>query len=333
MPEDFPKITLLIVVRNEREYIKKSLNSLLNQTYPKKLTEIIIIDSESTDGTREYLKKRIKTLKKKGIDIKLFDNPKKILASGWNIGIKKAKGDIVIRIDAHSWIEKDFVSRSVEYLLKTDAACVGGPIQAVGEGYIGKSIAYVLSSHFGTGDAKFRHSCKEGYVDTIAYGAYWRKIFDEVGFFNENLIRNQDLDFHFRIKKKGGKFFLTPKIKSYYWVRSSIKDLIKQSFNNGYWNIITLHAISVRHFIPLCFVGGLLGSLVLGFFFLYGKILFGLILGSYILLNLFFSFKISFKKGIKYLLILPIIFLLFHLSYGFGSLWSIIKIKNKKIKI
>lgn len=320
-----PKVTLMIVVRNEKDYIEKSLQSLLNQSYPRELTEILIIDGMSIDGTREWLIKKANSLKKEKWDIELLDNPKFILATGWNIGIKNAKGDIVIRLDAHSYVEDDFIAKNVEYLQKTDAVCVGGSICTVGKGYIGNAIASVLSSPFGVGNSKFRYSKREEYVDVVAYGAYWKKIFDEVGLFNESLARNQDLDMHSRIRRSGGKLFLTPEIKSYYCSRLSIRSLTKQAFNNGYWNIITLHAISLRHLVPFAFVLSLCLSLGLTIFTEVGKFLLLIIIGAYFLLAVFFSFRSGLQKRIRYIPILPIIFFLFHFSYGLGSLWSIIK--------
>ena len=320
-----PIVSVLIVVRNEKEYIKRCIESLINQDYPVSRYEIIVVDGMSIDGTREWLIKEVNRSKKEDRDIKLLDNPKLILSTGWNIGIKNANGDIVIRLDAHSYVEDNFVAKNVEYLQKTDAVCVGGSIRPIGKGYIGNAIASVLSSPFGVGNSKFRYSKRDGYVDTVAYGAYWRRIFNEVGLFNESLVRNQDLDMHSRIQKRGGKFFLTPEIKSYYYSRLSIRSLTKQVFNNGYWNIITLHAISLRHLVPFAFVLSLCLFLGLTIFTKVGKFLLLTIIGAYFLSALFFSFRIGLQKGIRYVPILPIIFFLFHFSYGLGSLWSVIK--------
>ena len=319
--EELPQVSIIVAVRNEEKYIKKCLDSLVNQNYPKDKYEIIVVDGMSNDGTRKI----ILEFQEKYQNLRLWDNPKLIYPSALNIGIKQSKGDVIIKVDAHVRVAKDLISKNVEYLKKTGAVCVGGQIKTIGEGLIGKAIALVLSSFFGTGGAKFRSNSKyEGYTDTVPFGAYRKKVFDEVGLYDEKRVRTEDLDLHARIRKRGEKIFITPKIKSYYYCRSSLPELIKQSFSNGYEVITALHAISLRHLTPFCFVAGVIISLILSPFFFWAKILFVLIFGSYILLNLLLSLKISFKNGFKYFLILPIIFFLHHFSYGIGSIWRLL---------
>jgi len=320
--EPFPMVSMIVVVRNEAKYIKKCLTSLIQQDYPKSRYEIIVVDGMSTDGTRDIIQQIAKTEKR----IRLFNNPKLILASGWNIGIKKAKGDIVIRIDAHAFVTSDFISESVKYLKKEDAVCVGGPHAGIiGEGYIGKSISCLLSSPFGVGNAKYRYGCKEGYVDTVPYGAYWKKIFEEIGFFNEDLVRNQDIEFHSRIRKKGWKIFMAPSIRSYYYCRSNIRGLLKQSFGNGYWVIETLTSASLRHLVPLFFVISILIFSLLSLFSLKIRMLFIILLGTYFSLALSFTLYSIIKRDVKHSLLLPVLFFLFHISYGLGSLYNCLK--------
>ncbi len=312
-----PIVSVLIAVRNEKEYITRCIESLINQDYPVSRCEIITIDGMSTDGTKDIV------VGYPGV--RLFDNPNKIKSSGLNIGIKESRGSIVIIVDGHARVERDFITKSVEYLQKTDAACVGGAIRTIGEGYMGKTIACVLSCLFGVGNAKFRYSSSyEGYIDTVPFGAYWKKVFNEVGFFDESRQRTEDLDLHARIRKKGGKFFMTPEIKSYYYCRSTLKGLMKQAFSNGYEVVTALHAISARHLAPLIFVLSLLASLIFSFFADVGKILFGIITGSYLIASLFFSFGIGIKKGLKYVPALPITFFTLHFGYGLGSLWGLL---------
>lgn len=325
----FVLVSVIVVVKNEENYIEKCLKSLICQDYPFSKYEILVVDGMSTDGTRGIV---IKFKQKYANNIKLLDNPKGSYPSGLNVGVRHSRGEIIIKIDGHVYVAKNFISKSVEYLQKTDAVCVGGPIKTIGQGFIGKTIALVLSSPFGVGGAKFRcFPFYEGYADTVPFGAYQKKIFNQVGFYDENRFRTEDLDLHSRIRKKGGKFYLTSEIKSYYYSRATIKELIKQAFSNGYEIITALHAISLRHIVPFVFIVSLLLFLSISLFIEIGKYLLLSTLLVYLSVAIFFSVLISVKKGIKYILILPIIFFVFHFSYGLGSLWSIIS-KIKKIK-
>jgi cellulose synthase/poly-beta-1,6-N-acetylglucosamine synthase-like glycosyltransferase len=331
MQNSLPFVSVIVPCRNEEKYIGKCLESIIGQDYPKEKTEIIVIDGMSKDKTREIIQK----FTTKYPNIKLFDNSKKIQSRGFNIGIKEAQGNILIILGAHTIIAPDFISRNIEYLEKTNADCVGGPIKSINNSFVGRAVSLVISSPFGVGGAKFRYSQKERYVDTVAYGAYRREVFDKIGLFDERLVRNQDIEFNNRLRKADGRIFMTPQIKSYYQAPETLAKLWRQNFRNGLWNIYTQKlvpgSLRIRHFVPLCFVGGLLGSSILTFFTSVGKMLFVLMAGSYILANLFFSIKISFKKGLKYLVVLPITFFTLHFSYGLGSIWGLLTLwKIKK---
>lgn len=335
--QNYPLVTLLIVTRNEKEYIEKSLLSLINQTYPKELIEIIIVDGMSTDGTREFLYKKVIELRQKGINIKLLDNPNKILASGWNIGIKNAKGDIVCRIDTHSEISPNYVEIGVNELLKRrkeQVVCVGGVLKSKGKGVMGKAIADLFSSKFGMGNSAFRVGVKEPkFTDTAVFGLYWKWIFDEVDYFNESLERNQDIDLHYKILKRGYKFLTHPEMKAIYYVRNNISSMIKKAFGDGYWAIASGKAY-FRHKVPLYFVLYVISffivSMVSYFLKLYNLLLlFSLPLMMYIFLLLFFSLKDG-KGYSKFLLLF--LFPAFHVSYGLGSLIAYLDKFIKKLR-
>lgn len=326
MDKTFNFVSVILAIRNEKPYIKQCLDSLLRQTYPAELYEILVIDGMSVDGSQEI----IKHYQSQHPRIKCFNNPQKIKPAGLNIGLKNARGEIVIIFDGHAKAHYDFISQSVTCLRKTDAVCVGGPIITQGTNYLSQAIALALCSSFGTGGAKFRASPDyEGYTDTVAFGAYRRTVFNQVGFFNTKRIRTEDLDLHYRIKKAGGKFFITPKIKSVYFCRSNLISLAQQAWQNGQEIMSIIYGLSWRHLIPLCFILTILTSLVLTFFFDIGLKLLILVLGIYTLTNLFFSFWLSIRHQLKYLPALPIIFAVLHLSYGLGSLTGITKIKIK----
>jgi len=327
-----PKVTLMIVVRNEREYIEKSLNSFLSQTYPENLTEILLIDGMSTDGTKEWLQDKVKELKNKGVDIKLFDNPGKILATGWNIGIRNASGDIVCRIDAHSEIYPDYIEKGVKTLLEMKnekIICAGGILEHIGDGIKGKAIANLLSSSFAVGNSPFRTDSNfrpkfssPKFTDTAVYGLYWKKVFEEVGYFDENLKRNQDIALHSKILERGYKFVTNPEMRIRYYVRNTIRKLLKKAYSDGYWVIFSKKAF-LRHKIPMVFVLYLILAILGAVFWLSFDFPFILYLGYLIPLFVYFlgTIYFSIKDGKSYCkILLPVLFPLFHISYGLGSL-------------
>lgn len=316
-----PILTVAVVVKNEIKYIKKCLDALVGQNYPSDCYDILVVDGNSTDGTLQIVEEFASAFN----HIRLIENSDGSYWKGLNISLKEARGDIWVFVDGHAIVANDFLRMNVEYLDKIDAACVGGVITTVGEGYIGKSIAYALSTPFGAGDARFRYSSKAGFVETVPFGAYRKSVLDQVGFFDEkNYPRSADLDFNSRIRRIGGTFFLTPDIKSLYFARSTLRGMAKQAFGNGSSVMKTLHATSVRHLVPLIFVVCLLMSIIFSFFLPFSRSVFWLIVGPYAFLTLLFSLIPAYKYGWQYFPLLIIIYPLLHLSYGIGSAFSLI---------
>ncbi|TWU49901.1 Poly-beta-1,6-N-acetyl-D-glucosamine synthase [Candidatus Brocadiaceae bacterium B188] len=335
MTHNLPFVSLIIPIFNEKRYIRQLLHSLLQQDYPKDRLEILLIDGRSEDGTREEINKIMASSREfSRFHITVLDNPKRIVPCALNIGIKEAKGDFIIRMDAHSAYAPDYVSKCVEWLGKKDIANVGGPITSLpgGNSFIAKSICMGLSHAFGVGNSKFRTSQKAEYVDTVTFGAWPRKTFKDVGLFDERLIRNQDIEFNARIRKNGGLIYLTPEIRSYYHCRDSIKKLWKQNFENGKWvvytKVIAPYTLSWRHFAPFVFVTSLISSAILCPFSIYAAVAFLFIAGSYSMANLFFSFRLACKNGFRYLFTLPVVFATLHFSYGLGSIRGLLTLKR-----
>ncbi|MGL5354453.1 MAG: glycosyltransferase family 2 protein, partial [Clostridium sp.] len=310
-------ISILIPVYNEEKYILQCLESIENQTYDLKSIEVIVIDGKSSDGTVSVTEE---FNSKSQINIKVVENPSRTAPFAMNIGVRAASGDIIIRIDGHAYMEKDFVEQCVLALEKhKSVVCVGGSIITINENAVGEAIALAMSSPFGVGDAKFRYSQEEVLVDTLAFGAYRKEIFDKVGMFDEELVRNQDDEFNFRVTKSGEKILLNPKIKSYYYGRSSVKKLFKQYFQYGYWKVRVgqkhKQVTSIRQLIPFLFVTSIIGLSILSFF---SKIFAMLLLAEVILYTtglIVFSVKVTSKANkLKYLYLLPVIFLTLHTS-------------------
>ncbi|MGO1368553.1 glycosyltransferase [Senegalia sp. (in: firmicutes)] len=327
----FPYVSIIIPVYNEEKYIEECIRSLDNQSYPKDKLEILVVDGMSTDRTLEKVNKLSNEL---NINIKVIENTKRIAPTAMNLGIKNSTGDIIIRIDGHAYAHSDFISTSVKLLREKEVACVGGPIETISQNFVGESIALAMACPFGVGNSLFRYSKKEKYVDTLAFGAYKREVFEKIGCFDEELVRNQDDELNFRLIKSGEKILLSPKIKSYYYSRSSLKKLWKQYFQYGYWKVrvIQKHKMpsSIRQLVPMTFVISLLGSVILSLVNELGiKILLAITL-TYLASSLFFSVKISYNKTPRFIAILPIIFFILHFSYGLGFINGIIDFLIRK---
>ena len=311
-------VSVILPVRNEEKYIARCLDSIVDQDYSKGDLEVLVVDGMSDDGTRAIIERYVMSHS----FIRILDNPRRITPCALNIGIRMARGNIIIRMDGHATYDAEYVKNCMETLDKTEANNVGGPLRHVGEGFIGHAIALAEVCRFGTGGAKFRTTKNEQYVDTVFLGAWYKKTFEKYGYFNEKLVRNQDIEHNSRIRKKGGRIYLTPQIKSFYYCRLSLKDLWVQNFRTGFWNIKTIKivpgSLSLRHFVPLVFVMGLLTSWVIPNLWL-------AIMISYLSCNFFFSLKIAAANGFKYFFIMPVVFLTLHLSYGLGLLAGIIE--------
>ncbi len=320
-------VSVIIPCRNEEKFIGKCLDSIIVNDYSKDKFEILVVDGMSTDGTKEVLE----NYSNRYSFIKFLNNPRKNTAAAMNIGIKNAEGEIIIIMSAHAEIPENYISKCIYHLNKLNADNVGGVLITLPgkDTYIAKAISLVLSHPFGVGNSWFRIGAREPMlVDTVPFGCYRKAVFDKIGGFNERLIRAEDNELNSRIRKNGGKIYLVPDIKSYYYARSNLKSLWKQNFSTGkgivYANKIVPGSLSLRHFIPGGFVLYLLGSLLLSFFIDWGKILFGLVLVSYLAANLYFSITIGLKEKKRFVPFLILSFITLHLSYGFGSIFGVL---------
>ena len=320
-----PLVSAIIAMRNEEAFIGKCLTSLAEQDYGAELLEVLVIDGRSTDRSREI----VSAMRSKMPNLRLLDNERKVAPVAFNIGINNAQGEILTIISAHCYLASDYISRCVEYLAKTGAECVGGPIESIGETRTAKAIALAMSSPFGVGDALFRYSQREQYVDTLAFGTYHRDVFDRVGLFDEELVGNEDDEFNCRLRRRGGKLFLTPAIKSFYYSRASLRALWRQYFNYGFGKVrvVRKHPSSVRfrHLIPALFVASLILGALLAFLSPLFALLLAFMVGSYLALSLLFSLRIASKKGLQYLPILPLAFACLHIAYGAGFLTGLVR--------
>ena len=324
-------VSVVMPVYNEEKYIVKCIDSLLMQDYPIDKMEWIFVDGCSKDKTVEILngyKEKYPSL------IKVYNNPNKIVPYAMNIGIAASQGKYIVRLDAHADYESDYISKCIYYLENTDAENVGGIAETKANGFMGNAIAKMLSSKFGVGNSQFRTNGDSGYVDTVPFGAFRREVFSKYGGYDERLVRNQDNEMNFRIRKNGGKIYLANDIRFSYYCRDSIAGISTMAKKNGMWNIITMKlcpgSMGVRHFIPFAFVLSVLGLSALSFVSPWFAALLGAELSLYTLLDIIFSAKQA--KTIKEFFTLLILFPIFHVAYGFGSLLGITKLFSKKFK-
>jgi glycosyltransferase involved in cell wall biosynthesis len=334
------EVSIIIPCRNEQKHIGKCLDSIVKSDFPKEKLEVLVVDGVSEDKTREIVKEYIK----KNPFIRLLDNPKKFTPFALNIGIRGAKGEVIIRADAHAQYDEDYISKSVRYLLeyKKDNKTpdnVGGVIEVPSTEHTTiktRAIALCLSHPFGSASL-FRLGVKEPrWADTVFGGCYRREVFNKYmpSPFNENLIRSQDLEFNLRLKKDGGNILLVPDISLTYYPKSSFWEFFKHNFEDGIWAIYPLKftktSFSFRHYLPFVFVSSLLGTGLLStfspiFFYLFSR---ELIL--YVFVNLCFSAIITIKeKDLRYAILMPLAFICRHFGYGLGSIMGLIKIIKK----
>jgi GT2 family glycosyltransferase len=313
-------VTVIVPMYNERAHIGECLSSLIEQDYPSDLMQVLVVDGMSQDGSREIVREVIE--QRPPGWLRLLDNPRRAPAAGLNIGLQHAQGQVIIRLDAHSYAAPDFVRQNVAYLSKTGASCVGGPIQSIGRGLVGRAIALAMSSPCGVGNALFRYATTERYVDTVAFGAYKRSVFAQIGVFDEELPYSEDNEFNYRLRKHGGKILLTPAIRSSYYTRESLKDLWRQYYHYGFGKVKLVlsspESLLLRHLLPPAFVSVLLLSGLLGIFNRFFLAVFAVVSLSYVVASLFCSILISCRNGCKYLIVLPIVFGCLHFGYGLG---------------
>ncbi len=315
-------ITVICPVYNEEEHIENILKFFVESKPEDK--ELILVDGGSTDRTVEIISDWIK----KHNNIKLLHNQSKYVPFALNLAIKNSSGDPIIRLDAHTLYERDYFEKILETFERTDADIVGGPMRKTGKTDFQLAVAYATTSMFGIGDSKIHKIDYNGESDHVYLGAWRRKLFDDIGYFDEKLIRNQDDEFHYRAKSLGKKIYLSSDIVSYYYPRKNFKGLFKQYFQYGLYKPLVLKKIKseikIRHLIPALFA---LYILILPFLLL-NNIIFIVPLLIYFFINLIFTVpnRGSFKQKFLLFVIYPVI----HFAYGIGSVLGIPKIFKKR---
>jgi succinoglycan biosynthesis protein ExoA len=314
-------VSVVAPCRNERADIETFVTELLAQDRTGLEVEFLIADGRSDDGTREWLEEKAHACP----ELRLVDNPGGIVPTGLNAAIGQARGEIIIRMDAHTNYAPDYIQECVRILQHSGADNVGGPWQARGRTYLQKAIALAFQSPFSSGGAASHSLTREGEVDSVYLGCWRRATLLRLGGFDEDLVRNQDDELNLRLIRAGGKLWQSPSIRSWYSPRGSIAALFRQYLQYGYWKVRVIQKhrrpASVRHLVPSLFMALLLVLLGATPFIPWAR--WGLIglVGSYAVLNLVATAaSLGHWRHLMYLPVLPGIFLAFHWGYGLGFL-------------
>ena len=315
------KVSIIITARNEEKYLPMLFEDILNQTFPLQNIEVVFMDSNSTDNTRlvmEEFKKNNETL-----SVQIVTNERQIQAAGFNEGVKHATGDVVLKIDAHSRIPADFVQKNVDEILAGAYVCGGNrPTVVDSADDFSKTLHIVEESALGSSIANYRKSDVKRKVNSIFHGMYRKEVFDKVGLADERLLRTEDNEFHYRVRKAGYDIIFNPEIESYQYIRPTFTKMIQQKFANGYWIGLTSHVcrdcLSLFHFGPGVFVATLLVLMMLT---LVSFVPLLTVVFLYLLAVLGLSiFEISKQKFNPTLLLIPFIMIAIHFAYGVGTI-------------
>jgi len=348
----FPRVSVIVPVFNEERNIRDCLSKLRAQTYPRERVEILVVDGMSTDSTRDVVREiqSCPNLGKESSEdqngdspfLQLVDNPNRQRSSALNIGIRRAKGDVIIRIDARTVAAENYLEKCVRTLIETGADNVGGVQKPLPDTQLSancgrraltaQAIGIAMSHPFGVGNAHFRLGRKSGYVDSVYLGCFRRGVFDKIGLFDEESpIITEDSDINYRIRKAGGKVYLNKDIIAYYRSRDSFKEFRSQYFfygelRAGYFfkhKTLALRQLALSGFVVT------LGILPLLSFFSWSFLpilALNVLVGLYLLGNISISVMESMRS--RNIALLPFLILAFgcvHSAWGLGFLYRLIR--------
>lgn len=326
-------MSVIVCCRNEEEYIKKCIESLENQKGLSGDIEILIIDGMSEDKTVEI----VNEIKLKSNNIKLYFNRQKFKPPAVNLGFSNAKGKYIAICDAHTTYDEYYLSNCLKILNENpEVWCSGGPIVSVGQSNFGKAVALAMSSFIGVGNAKHRFAEYEGYAEMACFPLFRREVIEKVGFYDEFFIINHDDEYCYRLRKAGGKVFLSPLAKSYYFVRNTPASLFKQYYTYGYWQIAFLMKhklpISIRQLVPFSFLTAVILFFILGIIF--NNVVLSILLPLiYVIILTIISLRFLVHNKISVLIYLPFAVMILHNAYAIGfyaGIFRFVIFKKKK---
>ena len=322
------RVSVIVPCYNERSTITRLLEGLSLQTYPKEAFEVIVADGMSSDGTldaiQEYLKKR------PGLNLSVVEVPIRSIPAAVNLAVDRAVGDVIIRLDAHSVPESDYIQRCLDTLERIGAANAGGlwVIKASNESWIAAGIAVAAAHPIGAGDARYRTGGAEGEVDTVPFGAYPREWLKRIGPFNERLLTNEDYEYNSRIRAAGGMVWFDPSIRSIYYSRGTLRALARQYARYGFWKMRMLRSfpetLRWRQALPPLFVIISLFLLIVSPFSAGSRMLLFAVWGLYLTIMLAIGIWAAFGRQRAALALgMPLALITMHLFWGWGAVRGI----------
>jgi glycosyltransferase involved in cell wall biosynthesis len=321
---------LIIPCYNEELTIDALLQAIVDQTYPLDDMEVIIADGLSTDNTRE----KIHTFAQSHLQpsISIIDNPKRIIPAALNLAIRAAHGKLIVRMDAHTLPAQDYIARSVAAYDEGRGEDIGGviDIHPGRNNWIGRSIAVATRHPLGVGDAKYRWAKEASYADTVAFGTYARKTFDEIGLYDESLLVNEDYELNVRLRASGGRVWVDPAIRATYYSRPDLSSLARQYFTYGFYKFHMLkqhpRTLRWRQALPPLFVLGILMLLLLAAFWNVARVALFVVVVLYLLILILGAlFEAIKQKNVVLLAGIPLAIMTMHFSWGSGFWWSLLK--------
>jgi glycosyltransferase involved in cell wall biosynthesis len=247
-------VSVVMPCFNEARHIEACLRSVLAQDHPRDLLEVLVVDGRSTDDTRAVIER----LSREDPRVVLVDNPERVQAAGMNVGIRRARGDVIVRMDVHCRYAPDYVRRCVEVLDRTGADNVGGAQRACADTRFQRAMCAALRSPLGVGGARYRSDGEEGFVDTVFLGAFRRRVFERIGLYDPRASTNEDAELNQRILAAGGRVYLSREIVVHYYPRDSFRTLARQYFRYGLGRARTLvkHGglVTIRPMLPAALV-------------------------------------------------------------------------------
>ncbi len=324
-----PRVSLIIPCYNEQKRIGNLLNAIRRNTFDLGQLEVVVVDGMSIDGTREEIREYASDHPE--LNIRLVDNPQRIIPAALNVAIAVAKGDVIIRLDAHSAPRPDYIERCLTVLEETGAANAGGvwEIMPGAETWMARAIAAAASHPLGAGDARYRISGEHGPVDTVPFGAFRREWLEKVGPFNERLLTNEDYEYNVRLRQAGGVVWFDPSIRSIYFARPDLRSLARQYWRYGYWKVRMLQrypqTLRWRQALPPIFVLSTVILAGLTFPFPLAGLLLAVQLGTYLLITTFAGILESIhRKDMGLIFGFSLAIWTMHFSWGSGFLWSVL---------
>jgi succinoglycan biosynthesis protein ExoA len=324
-----PGVSVVLAIRNEAEHLDNCLHALVNLNYPREKIEILLVDGMSGDNTPAILAdwagrdSRIRTLQNRQLTV----------SYGMNMGIAAARYDYILWVSGHAILQPNHIRQCLRSMHETGAAAVGGVLTTRGTTKVGRINAAVLSHPFGVGGAEHRVGGRSGWVTVVTMALYRKAAILAAGGFDESLPRSQDNDLHARMNKLGLRSYLNVEINPVYLCRNTLQRLLRQARNNGFWNVMLMRrghgGLSLRHFVPMAFVGGQALLLLIGLFVHPALYVLRAALAIYLASAIVASIQVGLRERLNWQIpLLPIWFAALHYAYGFSSWLGLFRKKD-----